>query len=364
MRAKLLGDLAGALRTNLLEVQQAERQRLAADLHDDPIQVLTVAVMRLDLLRGEIGDDATGAKVDGVRTAVCRTAIDSLRTMLFELAPPSLDRHGLARALDDYTTELFSGTGTVVQVDTTIDRVLSSGVRSVAFRVAREAIANARKHAEAASLHITDHARARRRRGRRPPTTGAASAPRTTGAASTAGWSSARTSSAAPAAGGRSTAHPARAPRWSSRCRMPRSSHRRLRTARAPRAGPRRRRRGALRARATTEPRPRERFSRPTRPARAACPRRSRASSNATGRPLPRWGASPPARACGWKFGRPFSFSVIHSLANSPLRISPRIARISSFVCTVMIAQPPRRTRRTRRCRRSSSSSPRCRPRR
>ena len=154
MRAKLLGDLAGALRTNLLEVQQAERQRLAADLHDDPIQVLTVAVMRLDLLRGEIGDDATGAKVDGVRTTVC-DAIDSLRTMLFELAPPSLDRHGLARALDDYTTELFSGTGTVVQVDTTIDRVLSSGVRSVAFRVAREAIANARKHAEAASLHIT-----------------------------------------------------------------------------------------------------------------------------------------------------------------------------------------------------------------
>jgi signal transduction histidine kinase len=153
MRTKLLSDLAGALRTNLLDVQQAERQRLAAELHDDPIQVLTVAVMRLDLLKASVDVADTVARLEEARQAV-RDAIDRLRTMLFELAPPSLDRHGLARALEDYTHELFAGTGTTVQVDSDVPIALSPGVRSLAFRVAREAVANARKHAAPHSLHV------------------------------------------------------------------------------------------------------------------------------------------------------------------------------------------------------------------
>jgi signal transduction histidine kinase len=154
MRRKLLADLAGALRTNLLDVQQAERRRIAADLHDDPVQVLTVAVMRLDLLKGSIDDRDVATKLDEARNTV-RDAIDRLRTMLFELHPPALDRQGLAAALDEYATDRFHGTGTAVDVDTTGDITrLSSGVRSLAFRVAREAITNAHKHAGASALRV------------------------------------------------------------------------------------------------------------------------------------------------------------------------------------------------------------------
>jgi len=58
---------------------------LARALHDDPLQLLIVALMRLDLLRAGV-DDAVVADVDDVRDTV-RTACDHLRAIIEELPP-------------------------------------------------------------------------------------------------------------------------------------------------------------------------------------------------------------------------------------------------------------------------------------
>jgi signal transduction histidine kinase len=141
------------LRTNLLDVQETERRRIAAELHDDPVQVLTVAVMRLDLLRAAIDDPEAKAKLEDARAAV-RDAIDRLRSMLFELHPPALEREGLAVALDEYCTELFAGTDVTVTIDAGLAREAAPAVRGVLFRIAREAISNARKHASPTKVDV------------------------------------------------------------------------------------------------------------------------------------------------------------------------------------------------------------------
>jgi signal transduction histidine kinase len=141
------------LRAKLLDVQEEERRRIAAELHDDPVQVLSVAVMRLDLLGAAIEDPEAKARLEDARAAV-RDAIDRLRSMLFELHPPSLERDGLVVALDEYCSALFDGTDVVVSIDADVRREAAPAVHGMLFRVAREAISNVRKHARATRLDV------------------------------------------------------------------------------------------------------------------------------------------------------------------------------------------------------------------
>jgi signal transduction histidine kinase len=91
------------------------------------------------------------AKVQEARESV-REAIERLRTMLFELHPPSLDRDGLVAALEEYAHDLFADRDVTVDVQAAVEIEPSPAVRSVVFRVAREAIANTHKHAGATRL--------------------------------------------------------------------------------------------------------------------------------------------------------------------------------------------------------------------
>jgi ketosteroid isomerase-like protein len=63
-----------------------ERRRIAAQLHDEPVQLLTVAMMRLDLLERAPSDDARRDQLEDARRAV-RDALEHLRSLITELAP-------------------------------------------------------------------------------------------------------------------------------------------------------------------------------------------------------------------------------------------------------------------------------------
>ena len=86
----------------VLEAAQQERIRLAADLHDGPVQELTAlnyGLERVDRRLQTHGPDAVrellGEQKDHL-TMVTRT----LRSLLSELRPPALDEHGLTGALN------------------------------------------------------------------------------------------------------------------------------------------------------------------------------------------------------------------------------------------------------------------------
>ena len=140
------------------EIGSLERRRVAADMHDDVVQVLTAAQMRL----GGARLSASGALDDQLEAteSVLSAAIGRLRSMLFELAPPDLTRLGLERALLRLATDTFAGTPTEVHVDVALRELAAPGSEAV-FRITREALRNARQHAGAE--HVTVRVRARRR---------------------------------------------------------------------------------------------------------------------------------------------------------------------------------------------------------
>jgi signal transduction histidine kinase len=144
-----------ALLTRLVQAQAAERAEIARDVHDDTVQVMAAVDLRLGLLRRRLDQEAPGLSdvLDPVADSVAR-ATDRLRALLFSLEPPELDT-GLAVALRSAADEIFRDTPTRCTVDGEREPTAIDSTKSLAFRIAREALINVRKHADAATARVT-----------------------------------------------------------------------------------------------------------------------------------------------------------------------------------------------------------------
>ena len=103
-RAKLLA--------RTVEVAEHERIRLAMDLHDGPIQQLTVLAFNLDRLALRIDRDEIGAArtlMADVRRSLSGE-MEALRRLMVELRPPILDEGGLSAALSDAAAKVLADT--------------------------------------------------------------------------------------------------------------------------------------------------------------------------------------------------------------------------------------------------------------
>ena len=126
-RATLQRDLVVA-------ATEAERARLAADIHDDALQELTLLVRRL-----ESAGDAEGAEIG-------RTVADKLRAICGDLRLPILDDLGVGPALDWLVLRIERLAGGEVRLERSDDARHKPDVELAIFRVAQEALANAVKH--------------------------------------------------------------------------------------------------------------------------------------------------------------------------------------------------------------------------
>jgi signal transduction histidine kinase len=144
-----------AVSERLVEAQDDERARIAADVHDDSIQALAAVDLRLGALRNRLLDRAPeeAAGVETVMDAVHGAGV-RLRHLLFELETPVLDA-ALADGLRDTAAQLFEDTGVVCSVEERGQAELPRQVRVSAYRIAREALANALKHARAQRVTVT-----------------------------------------------------------------------------------------------------------------------------------------------------------------------------------------------------------------
>jgi PAS domain S-box-containing protein len=132
--------------------QEAERRRIAADLHDDPIQVMSAVDMRLQMLAA-YPDRVDVAEIQALEADV-RAAIERMRSMLFELRPVALEREGLVAALTLYAEHAAATTGWTWEVDGRIDDEPDEDMQALLYRIAQEAIQNARKHADATRVRV------------------------------------------------------------------------------------------------------------------------------------------------------------------------------------------------------------------
>jgi PAS domain S-box-containing protein len=143
------------LLARLVEAQAQERAEIARDIHDDTVQILAAVDLRLGLLRRRLDQKAADLAdvLDPVADSVAR-ATDRLRALLFSLEPPDLAA-GLAAALRSAADEIFRDTPTRWAVDGDAEPATIGSTSSTAFRIAREAMINVRKHAEAATVQVT-----------------------------------------------------------------------------------------------------------------------------------------------------------------------------------------------------------------
>jgi signal transduction histidine kinase len=134
---------------HVVRVGEEERQRIAGDIHDDPVQKLVALKMRLELL-GKAHPNLEG--IPEARDSVL-VAIRGLRHLLFDLRPPVLDEQGLGPALRSFFENAEVTFRWAVEDD--LVEQPSPQTRLILYRIAQEALTNVRKHASA------DHVRVR-----------------------------------------------------------------------------------------------------------------------------------------------------------------------------------------------------------
>ncbi|HVX30096.1 MAG TPA: GAF domain-containing sensor histidine kinase [Nitrolancea sp.] len=151
------------LRRQVIEVQEAERQRLARDLHDEAGHALTAAVLRLDLeIAKQVNDSAAITALNRAREQLVECA-QTLHTIAFNLRPRILEDFGLHAALRSLARHISEQSDLRVEVEITGDVWTLAEMEELAIlRVTQEALTNTQKHARASKVDIQLHYDARR----------------------------------------------------------------------------------------------------------------------------------------------------------------------------------------------------------
>jgi two-component system sensor histidine kinase DegS len=148
---------AGDLQMRIVEAQEAERSRLAQEIHDGPAQALSNTIFQVEYIERVIESDPLLAKTElRFLRELLRRELGDVRAFISQLRPPVLDQLGLDGAIVDSIQHMQTLTGLTITADLTAPaEVLSDGQRTVALRVAQEALQNVRKHATATTVVVS-----------------------------------------------------------------------------------------------------------------------------------------------------------------------------------------------------------------
>jgi signal transduction histidine kinase len=135
---------------------EEERTRIAAELHDGPIQRLTALGYGLDEARiaVEFGDPHHGLEILSGAHQVLSSEIEELRRLMTRLRPPVLDERGLVLALRDLLDSFQRHTGIATDLMGASEVLLDPDVETVLYRVVQEALTNVAKHAGASRVIV------------------------------------------------------------------------------------------------------------------------------------------------------------------------------------------------------------------
>jgi signal transduction histidine kinase len=143
-----------ALLGDLIRAQERERARIAVAVHDDSLQVITAAMLRLQQLRQRLVDPDALDMLRRLEESVALAA-DRLRRLIVDFRPPVLDQAGLAAAVRDLLSRLRDDAGVEVRLDDRLAGEPPAPARLLLYRVAQEALVNVAKHAKASRVEVT-----------------------------------------------------------------------------------------------------------------------------------------------------------------------------------------------------------------
>jgi two-component system sensor histidine kinase UhpB len=137
-----------------LAAQEAERLRIAQELHDEIGQTLTAVTIQAE--RAADGDPELASQALRRVADAVRESLDEVRRIARELRPEALDDLGLVNALIALCTRLDAQDGPRVRRDLQGKLpALSPDVELVVYRVAQEGLTNALRHSDARSASVS-----------------------------------------------------------------------------------------------------------------------------------------------------------------------------------------------------------------
>jgi len=136
---------------------EAERNRIARDLHDGPVQGVSAASLSLEavLLMLKAGEIDAGLEILAkVRRELSEEA-DNLRRLMAGLRPPLLEERGLLPALRETLDKWGRDNGIETEFVAVGQAEIPSDLETLAYRVVQEALSNTAKHARASRVVLT-----------------------------------------------------------------------------------------------------------------------------------------------------------------------------------------------------------------
>ena len=146
------------LSARLSEAEEAERRRIARELHDQVGQNLTVVGINLNILRSMLPEEdmkmVQNRLVEDSLTLVEQTT-EYTRSLMADLRPPDMDDYGLVAAIRWYSERFSMRTDIeVIMEGKEINPRPTAYIENNVFRIVQEVLTNISKHAKAKSAKI------------------------------------------------------------------------------------------------------------------------------------------------------------------------------------------------------------------
>lgn len=135
----------------LVAADEEQRRAIADALHDGPVQELASLSIRLGTYRSGLDDPSQQVTIAHFEGTV-RRAIDGIRGLILELAPPDV-ADDLVAGIRDHGAAVLGG-DVALEVRGEVAHDLPEPVRRAAFTIVQQALANVRAHASASRVVI------------------------------------------------------------------------------------------------------------------------------------------------------------------------------------------------------------------
>ncbi|HXT64370.1 MAG TPA: PAS domain S-box protein [Pyrinomonadaceae bacterium] len=140
----------------LVHAQEAERENIARELHDEIGQALTAITINLQWMQRSGAVNENGQPRINESIEVIEDALRRVRELSLELRPSMLDDLGLLAALSWYTTRYSERTGIEAVVTGDLPKTNNIGrtIETVCFRIAQEALTNTARYSRATRVDV------------------------------------------------------------------------------------------------------------------------------------------------------------------------------------------------------------------
>lgn len=141
----------------IVEAQEAERARLAQEVHDGPAQALSNAIFQVEYIERVLESDLRLARAElRLLRELLRRELGDVRSFITQLRPPVLVELGLDGSLVEAATTIATLSSVQIRTDLRAPAgLLTEAQQTVVLRIVQEALQNVRKHAAASAVALS-----------------------------------------------------------------------------------------------------------------------------------------------------------------------------------------------------------------